>query len=467
MVVDTKQRDAQLNSGTPEDEAISVNKSTSPNEGSVEAKAHENVVKHEQPSAQEAFGLPSPPYEDSSDPSPDDDQQRRKKNEPSEAPIAPQDLSVVQADQNETEETLAEELESSESAVPAFDDEDPRNTEEEHSVAETAQGLESEEDDEVNQTAVLTDDEEDVTGPLEKLDIQPARIQRAPGAYFYATTETYKGISILKTTAATGCLFLRGHLFRHKVSRFNERKKVFKDFEYYVPGQGDVVVASRSKFEACTADFHPLVKQNFYYLIKDYLLVLGADPDKKTILRESPSVIGRKYRKAGKDRSKHRKLRVECEKHGQVYMLVSSPRSEDLDRMWFAGSRVRDPQKTLPVKIGQSEDIDTRFEQHEKCGIKAEPHEIFREIDYVHLFELMIHELCVAHQHDLLCGCQTDPDKNHIEVFWFERLSGGTDLHGDFEAIVKALRSDIKKCRRFVKLLGRGLSHVHTPMKRR
>lgn len=76
-----------------------------------------------------------------------------------------------------------------------------------------------------------------------------------------------------------------------------------------------------------------------YHLIRDFLLVLGTDPDRETVLNGSPSVLAKKYRKAEGDFKQLTKLLNECAKRGQVYMLVSSPRKEDRDRMWFAGDR--------------------------------------------------------------------------------------------------------------------------------
>ena len=245
---------------------------------------------------------------------------------------------------------------------------------------------------------------------------------------------------------------------------------------------------------AFTADFHPLVKQNLYQLIWDFLLVLGTDPDRGTLLSESPSVIARKYRKAGNDLRKQRRLRTECRKNGQVYMLVCSPRPMDLDRMWFAGEKgtetfeplkmpilllllllltvlvilcwlVRDPEQTLPVKIGQTGDTAIRIKQHNNCGIRAEPLKMLPEINYVYLLEHMLHELFVAHQHDLLCGCPGgDAERNHIEVFWFERLSGGKNFNEDFQVIVDALSRDMERCQAFVESLGERLSLVHAPL---
>ncbi|KAF9988180.1 hypothetical protein BGZ75_009877 [Mortierella antarctica] len=323
--------------------------------------------------------------------------------------------------QVETEEKLPEESECSvqpsaatvpipeiDAIVPSLDV--ARNVESEQSEAEDEQSDDQGphlSDGEAEQVAP-GEDVAEITRELEELEI--ARIRRAPGSYFYSTTATYEGISREVDMAATG-----------------------------------LCIANKPDGIRC---------RNLYYLIRDFLLVLGTDPDKDTILNGSSSVIAKKYRNANNNFEKLAKLCAECEKEGQVYMLVPSPRDVDL---------MRDPQQSLPVKIGQSWNVAKRFEQHrENCNVLGITPKTFPEtqIKYVELLEHILHEVFVAHQHDLLCGCGTRNDTNHVEVFWFERLSGGSDPTKDFECIVDALRSDIQMCQEFVEMIGDRLSPI-------
>ncbi|KAF9576471.1 hypothetical protein EC968_007949 [Mortierella alpina] len=372
-----------------------------------------------------------------------------------------------------------------ESTVSALDvaSYDPRNTESEEEARE--------------------DSVDEITGQRQEQGILSSSrgrrsiTLRAPGSYFYATTSTCEGIlevpdrdtngkqrqCYASTPGGDRCkksanmnsdlcsshhLFLRGHRFRLEVKRFDVKGSIeYQDLTYRNRQPQGYVVVSRSDFDEFTDDFHPLVKRNLYYLVRDFLLVLGEDPEKGTVLSESSSVIAKKYHKAKDDFLELTNLRAGCEKEGQVYMLVSSPRDVDLKRMWFAGNRVRDPLRSLPVKIGQSWDVQNRFKQHKsKCGVKNIPPKVFPEarIKYIELFEQILHELFVAHQHDILCQCggtSNTKGTNHVEVFWFERLSGGEDLVQDFEDIVNALRSDVMKCQEFFESLVSRLSPIH------
>ncbi|KAF9940012.1 hypothetical protein BGZ67_008446 [Mortierella alpina] len=402
----------------------------------------------------------------------------------------------------ETEKKLPEESECSvqplavvpipeiDAIVPSLDV--ARNVESEQSESEDEQSDDQElhlSESEAEQVAP-GEDVAEITRELEELEIP--RIRRAPGSYFYSTTATYEGILREVDMAATGMciankpngircrvkgsephtglctdwhfLALRGHLFRLEVLHANGNVfNGYQDLGYtHMQGEDPTVMASKAEFETFTADFHPRIKQNLYILVRDFLSLLGTGPGREADLSRSSSVIAKKYRNAKNDFDKLATLCGKYDKEGQVYMLVPSPRDEDLSRMWFAGDRVRDPRQYLPVKIGQSWNVSQRFKQHKaKCNVLEITPKEFPEtqIKYVELLEHILHEVFVAHQHDLLCRCSTN-GTNHVEVFWFERLSGGSDLTEDFECIVDALRSDIEKCQEFVKMIGDRLSPI-------
>ncbi|CAO3567346.1 unnamed protein product [Mortierella alpina] len=254
--------------------------------------------------------------------------------------------------------------------------EEPRNAESEQSTESeqsgdeddqghdpAVQASESEDDEDEDQRAVLpalADAGHDLAEPLEGRHSQPTGIRRAPRSYFYSTTATYEDISrnpardthycIANKPNSEQCrnrrtdphadicpahsLFLRGHLFRRELPQFHEHVD-YEDLVYHAANQEDFVIASTPEFEAFTDDFHPLIKQNIYFLIRDYLLVLGWKVDREDILEESSSALARKYRKDDDDLTS----RIGCERVGRVYMLVPSPRPIDRDRMWFAGDR--------------------------------------------------------------------------------------------------------------------------------
>ncbi|KAF9276832.1 hypothetical protein BGZ68_009716 [Mortierella alpina] len=468
------QQDTQSNKATPVLKGVrtGIFRSTPANEDPIEAKelpSDESVVKHElgEPSTQKTFGLPSPPYEASSDPSSDDDQQS---NELKEVTFRESgnlhDCSVVQVGQDPVQakkssnyptapsspaacEVLAEGLaglnldgNGEQERGPGPDEcIQPKDSGSELASPTTAvPNIVSSSEPDSDGSALLQDD---TKGKLEEESSDPAKSVVIIG------TSHESIVSALEVTSED--------------SRNAESEKSESEDEQ--SGDQEVQASeSENDDEAFTADFHPLIKRNLYHLIRDFVSVLSAHPD-ETILNGSPSVIAKKYRQAGEDPIKLRKLRTACEKYGQVYMLVCSPRPMDLDRMWFAGDRVRNPQETLPVKIGQSADVTRRFgEHHARCGMQLSPSFILPAVNHVELLERILHELFVAHQHDLLCKCKGETatsGKNHVEVFWFERLSGGCNLHEDFDGIVDALRSDMEKCRAFVESLRDRLPPVH------
>ena len=83
---------------------------------------------------------------------------------------------------------------------------------------------------------------------------------------------------------------------------------------------------------------------------------------------------------------------------------------------------------TIALKIGFSTKLSGRLYDHStKCGMNTKQLRTFPNIEereppvpFAYLFEKVVQELLIAHQHDVWCRCGSA----HVEMFLFERIEG-------------------------------------------
>ncbi|KAF9940013.1 hypothetical protein BGZ67_008447 [Mortierella alpina] len=118
----------------------------------------------------------------------------------------------------------------------------------------------------------------------------------------------------------------------------------------------------------------------------------------------------------------------------QIWSIeTATQRLMELD---MGGSRIK-PVNSIAIKIGNTQELGQRADTHlAQCQIPIAKKIQFPEkgnIPFVYLLEEIVHEMLRAHQHDMVCPCNT----THTELYWFS----GRQSHQEniFDAIARTL----------------------------
>lgn len=196
----------------------------------------------------------------------------------------------------------------------------------------------------------------------------------------------------------------------------------------------DKTVFSAAKFEELTEGLEPLLKHNVWQLIVDFFWYLGRRMTELRVhhMPGSESYFARKMSYAGTGDGYMRDIHG-CKQRGIVYILRYEPSMDGVRRMVRESQQV--PARSIALKIGYSANITNRIVSHSYgCGMDPNTGVMFPSkgsVPFAHLFEKVMHEILVAHQHDIWCRAHK---QTHIEMFWFPRYSDdiqGTDSYWD------------------------------------
>ncbi len=124
---------------------------------------------------------------------------------------------------------------------------------------------------------------------------------------------------------------------------------------------------------------------------------------------------------------------------------------------------VLEPLNSIAIKIGNTRNWKQRAKSYrDQCKVLIEHRCLSRRIPFAYLLEEIVHEMLMAHQHDIACHCC---NKIHTELYWFHQGYGFEKYQDEmFYAVVRMLSPVICKwMEAIMKLehLHRELRHGH------
>ncbi|KAI8603395.1 hypothetical protein EDD21DRAFT_35045 [Dissophora ornata] len=276
----------------------------------------------------------------------------------------------------------------------------------------------------------------------------------------------------------------------------------------------DIVVLTGIIFDDLTAEFGPLVKENIRQLMVDFFVLLSTSDNGSisTSKKSHNSYFGAQFIR---DQSQHKEIVKKCLTKGYVSVLLYYPSEDGLQKMvqesqqgmenitpyestnkyqgsTFCKSRRQTliflslslflfvPQmnvipptvaeNSIAVKIEYSENGNNYYHPHDQypiCNTSQEQAQTYPNMDglaailqgplpFAYLLEKIIHEILIAHQHDVWCECGS----THVDTFWFERLVGDADGEQSYYAMLELLEPILEKWMEAM----RGLEDLHTEL---
>ncbi|KAF9980306.1 hypothetical protein BGZ65_005263 [Modicella reniformis] len=222
---------------------------------------------------------------------------------------------------------------------------------------------------------------------------------------------------------------------------------------------GEVIsVFNEETFQDLTRGVDPLLRRNIWQLIVDYFVLVSPHTPGLRVWHQGgrESYFARKQIYGEED-----KYVSQCVDEGYVYVLLYPPSKIGLEKMVEESREVA--KKSIALKIGYSTNPGNRLSDHYiKCNMRSDLSRTFPNalpdagktqgsLPFAHLFEKVIHELLVAHQHDIWCMCR----HTHLEMFWFERVPGDEDGSESYERAMNRLIPTFEKwMRAFQNLAG-------------
>ncbi|KAI8603323.1 hypothetical protein EDD21DRAFT_369410 [Dissophora ornata] len=231
------------------------------------------------------------------------------------------------------------------------------------------------------------------------------------------------------------------------MQRINIKEYLTDDILVKVKGDNLLFMSGRT-FDDLTVELGPLVKERVRQLIVDFFLLLSTDDNgsKISVGAGHSSYFGKSLKGKGKSDSNA------YLNEGYVYVLLFLPSNDGRQRMIEASKQVAG--KSVALKIGYSKSPVDRIAHHrESCTISEERSRIFPTqgpLPFAHLFEKIVHEILVAHQHDIWCSCKT----THTEMFWFDRVPGDTNGTESYDAALALLEPILNKWMDSIRQLG-------------
>ncbi|KAG0374865.1 hypothetical protein BGX24_009836 [Mortierella sp. AD032] len=262
---------------------------------------------------------------------------------------------------------------------------------------------------------------------------------------------------------------MKGAIFRKQVPDFEETAVIFADppapldtgvraLDAYIHRNGRIAtVFSGAQLDELTDGLHPAIKINILLYIYDYLLFLGDSPEKYRTLMGSKTHFGARLRQhtlhnGGLDEDGLRKFEKECTDSGYVFVVQVEPTKAAKEKMDEDGQAAA--ADSLAIMVGFATNLGYRLESLKDCSINQSalstfPHISSKDPRYdgpVALVELLagiIHEILVAHQHDIWCPCNPPNGRTHTQVYWFQ----GLQMDNPFEELMDILSPRIEKWR--------------------
>ncbi|KAF8947485.1 hypothetical protein BGZ47_009006 [Haplosporangium gracile] len=234
--------------------------------------------------------------------------------------------------------------------------------------------------------------------------------------------------------------YMRGAIFRRRFTDFATTALISYDQSTLsVPGQAaqDVqivhgtratTVFSGAKLDELTTGLHREIKAGIIHHIEDYILFLGDRPDKHNVLKESDSHFGARYRQ-------------------QVLVDASNG---------------------LAVMVGFTTNLRVRLQYLQECSANQAALATFPQTSrhaarcmqpafLVELLAGVVHELLVAHQHDIWCPCNSLNGRTHTQVYWFQ----GLNAVQPFAKLMSSLGPKIQKWVDALKVVEKNIGHLY------
>ncbi|KAF9911386.1 hypothetical protein EC991_003951 [Linnemannia zychae] len=236
--------------------------------------------------------------------------------------------------------------------------------------------------------------------------------------------------------------YMKGDIFRKQVPDF-EGTALLSDgqpassemgtasLNAYSHRNGNIVtVFSGSQLDDLTTGLHPAIKANILRYIQDYLLFLDDSHYKHEILKGSKSQFGARYRQFA-EKNNLGKFETECKDSGCVFVVQVNPTEMAVNKMNINGRKAASD--GLAVMIGFTTNLQSRLGHLQKCSIddaalstfpptSCEESKYSSPVGLVELLAGIVHEILIAHQHDIWCPCTYPNGRTHTQVYWFRNL---------------------------------------------
>ncbi|KAF9343442.1 hypothetical protein BGX34_006766, partial [Mortierella sp. NVP85] len=248
-----------------------------------------------------------------------------------------------------------------------------------------------------------------------------------------------------------GLNFLGGHIFRSYLSEADLHRFFFpiapttnigrtekRSEAIFIHHRGqDFEVFNEDTFEDLTSDVEPLVKANIWQLIVDYFSLVARHTEGVQVCHDdgSESYFARKWQYSSRYPVDARLLTAK----GHVYTTLYNHYRENQEVS----------NATIALKIGFSTKLSGRLYDHStKCGMNIKQLRTFPNIEereppvpFGYLFEKVVQELLIAHQHDVWCRCGSA----HVEMFLFERIEGDHNGTSSYRKTMERLAPTFEK----------------------
>ncbi|KAG0207076.1 hypothetical protein BGX33_007034 [Mortierella sp. NVP41] len=179
------------------------------------------------------------------------------------------------------------------------------------------------------------------------------------------------------------------------------------------------------------------------------------NPAKHRELVESDSKFAVKYRQdvmanGMVNRKRLEKLEGDCTREGYVYVVEIEPKAKAVKKMDDEGQEAAED--ALAVMVGFTTDLKTRLKYVQECSANVFALATFpptprhrarcgQPVAFVALVAGIVHEMLVAHQHDIWCSCKFPNGTTHTQIYWFQDLTTAAP----FDELMDSLAPRIRK----------------------